>query len=115
MRLISMRLPRHMIDELKDDKSGLEGLKMMSVDQFRPICKGISVGESWAGKVVGPFGGNWALDQINKALGTNIDPKVASNMCKWVRVTGEKILIPAEELERIDSELARCAKEEKKG
>ena len=102
------------LEELRDDKLGIEGLKKMSVDQLRPICKVISVSEGWAGKVIGPLGGSWALDKVNEILGTSVDPKIVSNMCKWIRVTGEKILIPDDELKRIELELARCAKVDKK-
>lgn len=103
------------IEELKDELAAIDGLKKLSVDQLRPICKGIDVAEQWTGRILGSAG-DWLKDQVKKVPGgESVDPKMMSNMCKWFRKTGEAILVPAEERTRITQEIARCEVELRKG
>jgi hypothetical protein len=45
---------------------------------------------------------------------STVDPKALSKMCKWFRKTGESILVPQEERDRIAGEIARCEVELRK-
>jgi hypothetical protein len=103
------------VEELKDELAAIDGLKRLSVDQLRPICKGIDVAEQWTGRILGSAG-DWLKDQVKKVPGgASVDPKTMSNMCKWFRKTGEAILVPPEERARIAHEVARCEAELRKG
>lgn len=102
------------VEELKDELAAIDGLKRLSVDQLRPICKGIDVAEQWTGRILGPAG-DWLKDQVKKVPGgASVDPKMMSSMCKWFRKAGEQILVPPEERTRVVQEIARCEVELRK-
>lgn len=100
------------IEELQDDLQGFEQSKKYGAREIRLACSVVNASEDWAGKALRVFGLDTVLKKAQDLLGTNIDPKSLSSMCKWFRKTTEKvlgaILDPDKEAHRIKNEMLRC-------
>lgn len=100
---------REYVRELEHDLEANTEVRKKFIGPLRAACKVIDKGEGVVGDVLKWFG----IDEFAKKIILEMDPKVLSNTCRYIRKRGQDILSPDKEEERIKAELVRCQGQKK--